>query len=185
MAHHALRANGHGLAYDGAAAGIDPGRHAALRPVSAPAPWHALLAAIPPAVVPTRRPVASPEVLASPEGAAIAGWEQVSLELTAGGAGLRILLVILDASARPIAASDHVFYRHPADDPAAPGLIRQESIGGRLEADGTFTGTCWLVTGPEPPDEEPPRWESTPRTPTEAEVAALRSLVAELLARAP
>jgi hypothetical protein len=129
--------------------------------------------------------VGSPEVLASPEGAAIAGWEEVSLELTAAGAGLRVLLVVLDASARPIAASDHVLFRRPGAAPGEPARIRQESIGGRIEPDGSFNGTCWLVTGPEPLDEEPPEWESTPRPPTEAEVAALRALVTELLARAP
>ena len=152
--------------------------------VTSPAQWHALLAPLPADAVPRRKPVGLPEVLASPEGAAIAGWEQVSIELTAAGAGLRVLLAVLDASARPIAASDHVFFRRPGA-PGEPAFIRQESIGGRIEADGSFSGTCWLVTGPEPREEEPPEWESTPRPSTEAEVAALRALVTELLARAP
>jgi hypothetical protein len=153
--------------------------------VTAPVPWHVLLAPVPLDAVPTRKPVGTPEVLASPEGAAIAGWEQVTLELTAGRAGLRSLLIVLDATARPIAASDHVLFWSPGDGPSAPAQVRQESIGGRLEADGSFTGTCWLVTGPEPEDDEPPQWDSTHRPPTAAEIAALRRLVVELLARSP
>lgn len=145
--------------------------------------WHALLAPVPPDAVPTRKPVGTPEVLASPEGAAIAGWSQVTLQLTAGRAGLRNLIIVLDAGARPIAASDHVLFWSPGDEPSDPGRIRQESIGGRLEADGSFIGTCWLMTGPAPKDDEPPQWDSTHRPPTAAETAALRELVAELLAR--
>jgi hypothetical protein len=61
----------------------------------------------------------------------------------------------------------------------------QESIGGRLEPDGRFLGTCWTVAGPEPEDDEPPAWTSTPRPPTDDEVVQLRRLVAELVARAP
>ena len=153
--------------------------------MTTPAPWHALLAPVPPDAVPTRKPVGTPEVLASPEGAAIAGWEQVALELSAGRAGLRSVLVVLDATARPIAASDHVLFWSPGDAPTGPAQVRQESIGGRLEADGSFAGTCWLVTGPEPEDDEPPQWDSTHRPPTAAEVAALLQLVTDLLARSP
>jgi hypothetical protein len=153
--------------------------------VTTPAPWHALLAPVPLDAVPIRKPVGTPEVLASPEGAAIAGWQQVTVELTAGRAGLRTLLVVLDATARPIAASDQVLFWSPGDGPAAPAQVRQESIGGRLGGDGSFTGTCWVVTGPEPQDDEPPQWESTHRPPTAAEIAALQRLVTELLARCP
>jgi hypothetical protein len=149
------------------------------------APWHALLAPVPEDAVPARKPVGTPEVLASPEGAAIAGWDQVTLQLTAGRAGLRSLLVVLDASARPIAASDHVVFWSPGDQPSGPGRIRQESIGGRLEDDGSFTGTCWVMTGPDPVGDEPPDWDSTHRPPTAPEIAALRALVADLLARSP
>jgi len=146
--------------------------------------WHALLAPIPPDAVPTRTPVGTAEVRASPEGAAIAGWEQLLLQLTARRDGLRILLVLLDGAGTPIAASDHVLVRSPGDAASARGRIRQESIGGRLEPDGTFAGTCWVTTGPEPEADEPPDWDTTPSPPTESQVAALRTLVAELLARA-
>jgi hypothetical protein len=149
------------------------------------ASWHALLAPIPGDAAPTRKPVGSPDVLASPEGAAIAGWEQLTLHLAAGQAGLRILLVVLDASARPVAASDHVLFWSPGERSSDPRQILQESIGGQLGADGAFSGTCWLVTGPEPENDDPPQWESTSRQPTAAESAALLTLVAQLIARAP
>jgi hypothetical protein len=61
--------------------------------------------------------------------------------------------------------------------------IRQESIGGRFEPDGDFRGTIWLITGPEPVDEEALRWELIPREPTKGEVDALRRLVAEIVRR--
>jgi hypothetical protein len=64
------------------------------------------VAPLPGDAVPRRKPVGTPDVPASPDGAAIAGWEQLSLHLATGQAGLRILLVVLDASAKPVAASD-------------------------------------------------------------------------------
>ena len=143
--------------------------------------WHRLLAPIPAGAVPERKPVAPPEVLALPHGGAVAGWENVTLMLTDTAAGLRHLLVVLDQTGRPISAADHVFYR--AVSAEGPVQIRQESIGGRLEPDGRFLGTYWLVTGPEPADDEPPQWEMTPRAPTESEAAALKALVAELVGR--
>ena len=140
--------------------------------------WHALLAPLPADAVPRRQPVASPEVLATPAGAAIAGWEQLVLDLSAGGTAMRVVHVVLDGDGRPISASDMVFYR------TVPAEIRQESVGGRFEADGSFRGTRWLTAGPEPADDEPPDWESTPSEPSAADIAALRALVDEMLRRA-
>jgi hypothetical protein len=149
-------------------------------------PWHALLAPLPPDARPVRTPVGPPEILDSPAGAAIAGWQNLSLNLSAGTHGLRHLLILLDDSGRPIAASDHLFLHWPdPGDASGPWQMRQESIGGRLEPDGRFLGTCWTVVGPEPREDEDPAWESTPRPPTDAEVAQLRSLVVDLLGRAP
>jgi hypothetical protein len=148
-------------------------------------PWHALLAPLPPDVIPLRKPVAPPEVLATAHGAAIAGWQNLSLDLPAGTAGLRHLLIVLDETGRPIAASDHVFIHwEDPSDPSGPWQMRQESIGGRLEEDGRFLGTCWTITGPEPRDDEPPAWESIPRQPSDEEAAVLMGLVAEIVARA-
>jgi hypothetical protein len=152
--------------------------------------WHALFAPLPADAVPRRQPVASPEVLATPAGAAIAGWEQLVLDLSAGGAGMRVVHVVLDGEGRPISASDMVFYRTGAPGSGAPGEldvraeIRQESVGGRFETDGSFRGTRWLTVGPEPVDDEPPDWESTPSEPSAADTAALRALVDEMLRRA-
>jgi hypothetical protein len=105
----------------------------------------------------------------------------VLLELNAVPRGGRYLLVTMDESGRPISASDHVLFRAPSDGGAWE--VRQESIGGRLELDGTFRGTHWLVTGPEPLDDEEPSWDMRPRPPEDAEIAALKGLVAELLTR--
>jgi len=147
--------------------------------------WHTLLAPLPADAMPIRTPIGSPEVLGTAHGAAIAGWQNLSLNLSAGTFGLRHLLIVLDESGRPIAASDHVFihWENPSH-PSGPWQMRQESIGGRLEEDGRFLGTCWTVTGPEPGEDEPPAWESTPRQPTDEETAALKALVAEIVMRA-
>jgi hypothetical protein len=114
------------------------------------APWYALLAPIPAEVIPKRQPVASPEILASPYGAAIAGWEQLTVELSADAAGLRHVLVVLDATGQPISISDTVLYRseiRTSSEAAGPSSsaeyqFYQESIGGRIEKDGSFKGTC-------------------------------------------
>jgi hypothetical protein len=44
--------------------------------------WHALLAPLPPDAIPTRQPVAPPEILARPESASIAGWRQLVVHLS-------------------------------------------------------------------------------------------------------
>jgi hypothetical protein len=104
---------------------------------------------------------------------------------SAGTFGLRHLLIVLDETGGPIAASDHVciHWENPSD-PSGLWEMRQASIGGRLDEDGRFLGTCWTVTGPEPREDEPPAWESIPRRPTDEEDAALKGLVAEIVARA-
>ena len=126
-------------------------------------------------------------MLATPTGAAIAGWEQIVLDLSAGAAGLRVVHIVLDGAGRVMSAGDMVLYRSPEtgpDDPV-PVEARQESVGGRFEADGSFRGTRWLSVGPEPEADEAPNWAMTPSEPSEADVAALRVLVADLLERAP
>ena len=144
--------------------------------------WHVLLGPLPPDAVPKRQRVASAEVLATSAGAAIAGWEQLVLDLSAGPAGLRIVLVVLDESGRPISASDHVLFRSQA---GAVVEMRQESIGGRFEPDGSFRGTRWLVTGPEPADGEEPQWQSVPTPASAEDIESLAAVVAEVLRRQP
>jgi hypothetical protein len=146
-----------------------------------PPPWHGLLGPLPAESAPRVSPVVPPALHGTPEGAAVAGWESLVLELSAGSAGLRILQVLRDAEGRLLSASDHVLFRSEAE--GRPVQIRQESIGGRFESDGDFRGTCWLITGLEPADGEEPQWELSPREPTKGEVEALRKLVAEVVRR--
>ena len=144
--------------------------------------WHNLLAPIPSDVPVKRQPVASPELAATTDVSAIAGWQQLTCEMSAGASGLRHLLVVLDQTGRPISAGDHVLRCLPDAD----GLTRFEhsSIGGRLEEDGTFNGTYhWMVfIRPDDSDDEGNEpVEASSRRPTPDEVAALRSLVARML----
>ena len=158
------------------------------QPTTSRPPWQALLAPLPADAVPLRKPVGSPEILATPHGAAIAGWEQLTVELSAGSAGLRVVLVVLDATGGPISASDAVLYRVESSRtgaPDEPAHMRQESIGGRIEPDGTFRGTCWRTEGPEPPDDEEPQWESKRSEPSPSQISALMALVAEMVGRQP
>jgi hypothetical protein len=143
--------------------------------------WQALLAPLPPDAVPKREAVAPPEVLATPEGAAIAGWDHVVLHLSDPCRGLRTLLVVIDAAGTLLSAGDSVFVRIDTDPPT----VRHESIGGRFEPDGTFRGAHWVSVGPDlgPDDDSPTELESTRTDPTPEEVAALRGLVDEMLRR--
>jgi hypothetical protein len=108
--------------------------------------------------------VATPEISAKPDGAAIAGWEQLTVELSAGSPGLRHIVVVLDATGQPISASDTVLYRSelPAPREAAESSssveydLYQESIGGRIENDESFRGTRWQTQGSETVAESEP-----------------------------
>jgi hypothetical protein len=144
--------------------------------------WHALLAPLPGDVQARRRPVAPATGLDPAAAAAIAGWSSLVLDLSAAD-GLRVVQVLLDAQGRPLSASDHVMFRSPGRDGSERPWVRQESIGGRFEGDGTFRGTWWQVEGPEPEDDQPPRWTPVPRAPTSEEVAGLVALVEEVRRR--
>jgi hypothetical protein len=150
-----------------------------------------LLAPIPSDARPKRQPVASPEVLASPTGWAVAGWEQVVLYLSAGPAGSRTLLAVLDATGTLLSGSDGVLFRTglegapPPADCDAPALIEQQSVGGRFEPDGSFHGTCWRSVALDDGREGDLDWESTPSAPTSADAAALQSLLEELIRMSP
>lgn len=153
------------------------------------APWHSLLAPLPDGVVPKRNAAAPDSVLASPEGGAIAGWEHAVVWLSAGTAGVRVVLVVLDESGRAISASDGVVYRNEIAISGREGVPtvawRQESLGGRLEPDGSFRGTHWVSTSIEEMDGTARDSQLTPSEPTDAEVAGLRALVDEVLRRLP
>ena len=144
------------------------------------APWHALLAPLPADAAVKRRPVLPPEMAAKPESAAIAGWEQLTVELADACRGMRHLLVVLDASGRAISASDLVMYRAELGGEV---VFFQESVGGRLEEDGSFRGTRWRTLGLDSSRDEEARLEGSPSPPTEAEAQALKGLVAEIVKR--
>ena len=141
--------------------------------------------------MPTRQPVASAEVLAGPTGWAVAGWEQLVLHLSAGAAGLRTILVVLDADGVLLSASDAVLYRTAVNEAALPAnsdasaTILQLSVGGRFEDDGSFHGTRWHSVAVERGGDDEPEWESTPSEPSPEDVDGLRAVVAELIRRQP
>jgi hypothetical protein len=146
------------------------------------------LGPLPADAVPRRQPVAPPEVLARPEGRAVAGWEQLVLYLSAGAAGSRTIIVVLDGNGQMLSAGDAVLYRSGLREPApppenAPALVRQENVGGRFEADGSFHGTRWQSVAIDRGEDEL-EWESTSSAPTAEDVAGLRLVVAEVIQRA-
>jgi len=127
-----------------------------------------------------RRPVLSAELAARPESAAIAGWESVTMDLSAGAAGSRHVMVTLDADGVPISASDWVLYCS-----GEPPEYVHENVGGRIEPDGSFRGTRWRTVMVEAPDsDEPLPREAVRSDPTPDDVAGLMRVVNELLGRA-
>lgn len=165
------------------------------KPFNPAKPWHALLAPLPNDVAVCRQPVGSPEVLSTPEGAAIAGWEQLTVELSADPAGLRHILVVLTSSGQLISASDTVLYRSEISKtdqdatPSSPAInhveLHSETIGGRFELDGTFHGTRWETIGIESPDDSEPKMSSKRSAPSAEDIAAIKSLVSDLIKRQP
>ena len=146
----------------------------------------ALLAPLPADVTPVRKPVASAEQIAQGTAAPIAGWESVSVNLSAPAIGLRHFHVTVDASGSVIAAGDHVmFIRETAADGCEVTLSDHESVGGRFETDGSFNGTRWHTRLTQRPGrDDDPDSQATSSTPSTDDVAALRGLVAQILSRA-
>jgi hypothetical protein len=146
-------------------------------------PWLALLARLPPGAAPVRRPLGPEHPPQDAPESAISGWSELVLDLSAGPAGLRVIHIVLDPADRPLAASDLVYFR--PELPTEPtARHRQESIGGRFEADGSFRGTYWLAMATGPADATDLAWDLTPSEPLPAQVASLRTLVDALLAHA-
>lgn len=111
---------------------------------------------------------------------AIAGWESVTVELSAGTTGSRHVMVTLDADGVPIAASDWVLYSS-----GEPREYLHENVGGRIEPDGTFRGTRWRTVMVEVPDSDEPQPRETVRSdPSPEDVQGLMRVVRELLRRA-
>ena len=145
--------------------------------------WHTLLAAIPRDVRVNRRPVIPPHstgVTATP----VFDWETLTIELSDGNAGLRLVLLTLDGQGRPVSASDLVLYRSGLEDGRVE--VRTESIGGRIEADGRFFGTRWTSIGYETrATESDAGIQSTPSVPTDHDVDRLLTLVKDVQKRRP
>ncbi|HEU4353424.1 MAG TPA: hypothetical protein VFR66_16275 [Burkholderiales bacterium] len=126
------------------------------------------------------RPVLSAELAGRPESAAIAGWESVTADLSAGAAGARHVMVTLDAEGVPISASDWVLYSS-----GEPREYVHETVGGRIERDGTFRGTRWRNVMVEVADsDEPQPREAVRSDPSPEDVQGLMRVVRELLRRA-
>ena len=155
------------------------------------APWHALFATLPRGAVPARKPVATPGTPGAEEGSPIAGWEMLTLDLSAGPAGSRLVTVTLDESGRPISASDWVMYRSErraaAGESQAAGLVDylHLTVGGRIESDGTFRGTRWRTVTVQDARGETLSSDSTPSQPTPEDAHMLLGLVAEMVRSAP
>lgn len=130
--------------------------------------WHALFAPLPEDARVKRKPVE-----------AIAGWESLSIEMSAGPAGLRHVMVTLDAEGRPISAGDWVMFRSQT----AEGVTTlHENVGGRLERDGRFHGTRWRsVMFERAGREEAEMRETSHVPPSPQDVEAIQALVLDVL----
>jgi len=150
--------------------------------------WLALLAALPDEAVPERKPVASPELIASGKADAIAGWDSIVVDLSAGVAGLRHVQLTLDANGKLLSAGASVlFHRTENRDGRLITIYDQESIGGRYGDDGSFHGTRWVTLSEQDHEhaDDEPDITSTPSEPSHEDIMALNVLVAEVLRRAP
>ena len=102
---------------------------------------------------------------------------------------MRHIMVVLDAAGIPISAGDTVLYQRKrapqsdASEASGDSEFYQESVGGRIEADGTFRGTRWHTVGVDRADSDEPQLESTPSAPTEADMIGIKALVAEVMRR--
>jgi hypothetical protein len=142
--------------------------------------WHALFAPLPASAVVQRKPVLSRELASRPESAAIAGWESLTVELSAGADGLRHVMVTLDGSGTPISAGDWVLYCS-----GNPVQYVHENVGGRIQPDGSFLGTRWRSVAVEVAGQEEPEVKETVSSPpTPEDVTAIQALVKEILRRA-
>jgi hypothetical protein len=140
-------------------------------------------------VVPDRYPLAA-TVDDKQAAVAIAGWESLVLDLGGRPHGLRVITVLLDADDRPIGVTDHVMLRSAgvpgsANREPEPPRVRHESLGGRIEGDGSLTGTRWVMEGEEPVEGQTGSLTSHSRPLTVDEADALTSLATAVVARAP
>lgn len=152
-----------------------------------PAPsWLSLLSPLPGDAVPQRKPVASPAQIESGTAGPIAGWQSVTLHLSEPEHGLRHVQITLDETGALLSGGDHVMLvRETTPDGLDATLTEHHSVGGRFEPDGSFRGTHWIsVLESSPGDQDGSVTRSAEhRPPTDAEIAALRALVDDVLRR--
>ena len=155
---------------------------------SGPPDWLALFAPVPAGAKPQRKPVASAEQIEKGTAGPIAGWQSISVSLSAPEFGLRHILISLDENGQLLSGGDHVMFVRetaPHDDSIAT-LTDHESVGGRFETDGSFRGTRWTTTLESAPDggeESSVTRSAEKRSPTDDEVAALRRIIDDVLTR--
>ena len=149
--------------------------------------WLALFAPVPDDAVIERKPVASPELIASGQADAIAGWESITVNLSAIAVGMRHVQITVDAGDRLLSASDMVmFTREEQRGRTTVTIYEQENVGGRFEEDGSFRGTRWVTrTEQIGDDDEHAHTTSLPSPPSDSDVTSLRALVDAVLTRAP
>jgi hypothetical protein len=149
--------------------------------------WLALLAPLPDDVVIERKPVASPELLASGQADAIAGWESITVNLSDVAYGMRHVLITLDGSGTLISGGDGVMcHRDERRGDETWQICDHENLGGRFEVDGSFLGTRWHTHVEQCGDEDENAVQQSDRSaPAPEDVARLRALVAWVLERAP
>lgn len=149
------------------------------------ASWLALLAPLPADVVPERKPVATPEQIENGTAGPIAGWQSVMVHLSAPE-GSRNVLITVDASGTLLSGGDHVLLiRSGSRNGVTTTIYEHESVGGRFEDDGSFRGTRWQTRTEQlaAAGDDEGETTSVPSAPSEADVAALRRLVADVMAR--
>jgi hypothetical protein len=150
-------------------------------------PWLALFAPLPDEALVERKPVASPELVASGKADAIAGWDSITVNLSDMPAGLRHVQITLDGDDKLLSASDLVlFHREEQRGRQVVTIYDQENVGGRFDDDGTFRGTRWLTRTEQIGDDDAhAHTTSLPSPPSEHDVASLRTLVDAVIKRAP
>ena len=146
--------------------------------------WLSLLSTLPADAVPQRKPVASAEQLAAGTAGLIAGWQSVTVNLSAPDHGLRHVLITLDEHGRLLSAGDHVMFVGVITAEGHVTLSDHHSVGGRFEQDGSFRGTYSTTRLESRGDaEESVPTASSQRPPTDEEIAALKRIVDDVLRR--
>lgn len=130
--------------------------------------------------------MASPELIASGQADAIAGWESLTVHLSDPAAGMRHVQITLDRNGTVLSGGDMVLLQR--EEQRGRDLVTiydQENVGGRFEEDGSFRGTRWITHTEQVGDDENERTTSLPSPPSEQDVASLRAIIEAVIWRAP